>query len=90
MSGAPTSGVEAHELEALVRAGWTEADLAWERQQAGAAEHDASGRHDEAAALWAEALRLGRERVQPGTAGVPDQERRLEQPARGLVAAGAA
>ena len=61
MSGAPTSAAEPRELEALIRAGWSESELVWERRQAGAAEHAASGRHDEAAALWAEALRLARE-----------------------------
>ena len=49
MSGAPTSAVDPRVLEALIRAGWREADLAWETRQAEAAEHDASGRHDEAA-----------------------------------------
>ena len=61
MSGAPTSAVDPRVLEALIRAGWREAELAWETRQAEAAEHDASGRHDEAAALWAEGLRLARE-----------------------------
>ncbi len=60
MSGAPTSAVDPRALEAHVRAGWSEADLAWETRQAEAAEHDASGRHDEAAALWDEGLRLAR------------------------------
>ncbi len=60
MSGAPTSAVDPRVLEALIRAGWREAELAWETRQAEAAEHDASGRHDEAAALWAEGLRLAR------------------------------
>ncbi len=60
MSGAPTSAVDPRALEALIRAGWSETDLAWETRQAEAAEHDASGRHDEAAALWAEGLRLAR------------------------------
>ncbi|MCH7635064.1 MAG: hypothetical protein IIA36_10290 [Proteobacteria bacterium] len=61
MSGAPTSVVDPRALEALIRAGWAESDLAWETRQAEAAEHDASGRHDAAAALWAEGLRLARE-----------------------------
>ena len=61
MSGAPTSVVDPRALEALIRAGWAETDLAWETRQAEAAEHDASGRHDAAAALWAEGLRLARE-----------------------------
>jgi hypothetical protein len=60
MSGAPTSAVDPRVLEALIRAGWREAELAWETRQAEAAEHDASGRHDRAAALWAEGLRLAR------------------------------
>ncbi len=61
MSGAPTSAVDPRVLEALIRAGWREAELAWETRQAEAAEHDAAGRHDEAAVLWAEGLRLARE-----------------------------
>ncbi len=61
MSGAPTSAVDPRVLEALIRAGWREAELAWETRQAEAAEHDASGRPDAAAALWAEGLRLARE-----------------------------
>ncbi len=60
MSGALTSAVDPRVLEALIRAGWREADLAWETRQAEAAEHDASGRRDQAAALWAEGLRLAR------------------------------
>ncbi len=60
MSGAPTSAVDPRVLEALVRAGWREAELAWETRQAEAAQHGASGRHDEATALWAEGLRLAR------------------------------
>ncbi len=61
MSGAPTSAVDPRVLEALLRAGWCEAELAWETRQAEAAEHDAAGRPDAAAALWAEGLRLARE-----------------------------
>ena len=60
MSGAPTWAVDPRVLEALVRAGWREAELAWEARQAEAAEYDASGRRDQAAALWAEGLRLAR------------------------------
>ncbi len=60
MSGAPTWAVDPRVLEALIRAGWREAELAWETRQAEAAEHDASGRRDQAAALWAEGLRLAR------------------------------
>ncbi len=60
MSGAPTSAVDPRVLEALIRAGWREAELAWETRQAEAAGHDASGRNDEAAAHWAEGLRLAR------------------------------
>ena len=58
MSGAPTSGAEGADLAALLAAGWSEADLAWERLQEEAAEKN-QGR-DAAAALWAEALRLAR------------------------------
>ncbi len=60
MSGAPTSAVDPPVLEALIRAGWHEAELAWETRQAEAAGHDASGRRDQAAALGAEGLRLAR------------------------------
>ncbi len=60
MSGALTSAVDPRVLEALIRAGWREAEFAWETRQAEAAEHDAAGRHDEAAVLWAEGLRLAR------------------------------
>ncbi len=49
------------DLEALIRAGWREADLAWEISQQDAAERAAAGAHDDAAALCAEALRLARE-----------------------------
>ncbi|MCH9013929.1 MAG: hypothetical protein IIA68_12855 [Proteobacteria bacterium] len=38
MSGAPTSVVDPRALEALIRAGWAESDLAWETRQAEAAE----------------------------------------------------
>ncbi len=48
-------------LEALLRAGWREAELAWEARQQDAAERAAAGADDEAAALWAEGLRLARE-----------------------------
>ncbi len=60
MSGAPTSAVEAHELEALIRAGWAEAELAWERCQEAAGDLNAGGNVEGAAALWAEGLRLAR------------------------------
>ncbi len=48
-------------LEGLIRAGWREAELAWEARQQDAAERAAAGDHDVAAALWAEGLRLARE-----------------------------
>ncbi len=60
MSGAPTLAVDPQELAALVRAGWREAEYAWETRQAEAAEREAAGQPDQAAALWAEALRLAR------------------------------
>ncbi len=60
MSGAPTSGAEGAGLAALLAAGWSEADLAWERLQEEAAEKNQGGDRDAAAALWAEALRLAR------------------------------
>ena len=48
-------------LEALIRAGWREAELTWEARQQEAAERTAAGAHDDAAALWAEGLRVARE-----------------------------
>ncbi len=60
MSGAPTSGAEGADLAALLAAGWSEADLTWERLQEEAAEKNQDGDRDGAAALWAEALRLAR------------------------------
>lgn len=48
-------------LEALIRAGWREAELAWEICQQAAAERAAAGAHEEAAARWAEGLRLARQ-----------------------------
>ncbi len=47
-------------LEALIRAGWREAELSWEARQQEAAERAAAGAHDDAAVLWAEGLRLAR------------------------------
>ncbi len=60
MSGAPTSAVDPRALEALIRAGWREAELAWERCQERAGERNAAGDLEGAAALWAEGLRLAR------------------------------
>ena len=60
MSGAPTSGAEGPDLAALLAAGWSEADLTWERLQEEAAEKNQDGERDAASALWAEALRLAR------------------------------
>ena len=48
-------------LEALIRAGWRAAELSWEARQQDAAERAAAGAYDNAAALWAEGLRLARE-----------------------------
>lgn len=93
MSGAPTSAVDPLVLEALLRAGWCEAELAWETRQAEAAEHDAAGRPDAAAALWAEGLRLAREtfagndpRLATSLANQAQAQRRAgrEEPARRL------
>ena len=61
MSGVPTSAVDSRELEALVRAGWRESDLVWERLQESAGERNAAGDLEGVAALWAKALRLARE-----------------------------
>ena len=61
MSGAPTSAVDPRVLEALIRAGWREAELAWERCQESAGDLNAGGNFEAAATLWAEALRLARE-----------------------------
>ncbi len=60
MSGAPTWGAEGPDLAALLAAGWSEADLTWERLQEEAAEKNQDGERDAAAALSAEALRLAR------------------------------
>jgi hypothetical protein len=60
MSGAPTSEDERPDPRALLAAGWSEQDLAWERAQAEAARRDAQGEAVEAARLWAEALRIAR------------------------------
>lgn len=46
------------DLYAAVRAGWSEAELIWERTQENAAALAADGGYDEAAPLWAEALSL--------------------------------
>ncbi len=43
-------------LEALIRAGWREAELSWEARQQEAAERAAGGAQEDAAALWAEGL----------------------------------
>ena len=48
-------------LRALLAAGWQPEELEWERLQESALEAAADGRLDEAAARWAEALRLARE-----------------------------
>jgi hypothetical protein len=45
---------------AALRAGWSEAEALWEARQEAAARHAGGGRDEEAAALWAEALRLAR------------------------------
>ncbi len=47
-------------IEALLGAGWRAAELSWEARQQEAAERAAAGAHDDAAALWAEGLRLAR------------------------------
>lgn len=60
MSGAPTSADEALDPLALLEAGWTPEELAWERAQERAAEAAQARQHEDAAAGWAEALRLAR------------------------------
>lgn len=60
MSGAPTSADDRPDPLALLEAGWTPEELAWERAQERAAEAARSGRREEAADGWAEALRLAR------------------------------
>jgi hypothetical protein len=60
-SNAPTSAVEPPNAAALARAGWSEADLAWERTQESAAARIAAGNQAAAAELWAAGLRLARE-----------------------------
>ena len=78
MSGAPTSAVDPRVLEALIRAGWREAELAWETRQAEAAEHDASGRRGAAAA----GFRRGRgtTRACAGQNATPPLTARFEPP----------
>ena len=61
MSGAPTSGADPRERAALIRAGWREAELAWERCQESAGDLNAGGNFEAAATLWAKGLRLARE-----------------------------
>lgn len=58
MSGAPTSGAEAPPLRALIAAGWTPDELAWERLQAAGLEALVEGRAAAAAGHWAAALSL--------------------------------
>ena len=60
MSGVPTWGAEGLDFAALLAAGWSEADITWERLQEEAAEKNQGGDRDATAALWAEALRLAR------------------------------
>lgn len=60
MSERPISEPEPRELIALLRAGWSSDDLAWERACEAAAEADLDEREAEAASLWAAALRLAR------------------------------
>lgn len=60
MSGAPTSEAEGPAPLALLEAGWTPEELAWEQAQERAANAALSGRREEAADGWAEALRLAR------------------------------
>lgn len=50
---------------AALRAGWSEAEALWEARQEAAARHAGAGRHAEAAALRAEALRLARAHFAP-------------------------
>ncbi len=62
MSDAPTS---APDLKALIFAGWREEELAWERLQERGLAHAAAGEAGQAAACWAEALRLARAQFAP-------------------------
>lgn len=66
MCAAPTSAVDTSALEALVRAGWQPAELIWEACEHDAAERAGRGGHDEAAALWAQGLRIAREIFEKG------------------------
>lgn len=60
MSGAPTSGDEGPDPLALLGAGWTPEELAWEQAQERAADAAEAGCHEAAVDAWAEALRLAR------------------------------
>ncbi len=62
MSDAPTSAADAPPLRALIAAGWTPDDLAWEGHQVAALTALAEGRLQEAQAAWASALALARSR----------------------------
>ena len=54
-----------HDLRALNRAGWSNAEVIWEQIQEAAARCERVGDFDEAAELWRGALELVRERLPP-------------------------
>lgn len=61
MSGAPTSGGEPPDAEALARAGWRDEEITWEHTQEAAAEALAAGDWTAAADYWEAALAIARE-----------------------------
>ena len=60
-----TVATPVHDLRALERAGWTNADVIWEQIQEAAAESERAGDHAEALELWRGALDLAREHLRP-------------------------
>ena len=60
-----TVATPVHDLRALERAGWTNAEVIWEQIQEAAAESERAGDHAEALELWRGALDLAREHLRP-------------------------
>lgn len=61
-----TVATPVHDLRALERAGWTNADVIWEQIQETAAESERAGDPAEASELWRGAVELAREHFPPG------------------------
>ncbi len=85
MSDAPTSAGEAPDPLALLEAGWTPEELAWERVQEEAAEAARAGQIEAARAAWAVGLRLARSHFATRD---PRLAASLTNHAAGLLAAG--